>query len=129
MTLDGIPYVGKYSRRSHELYVATGFNKWGMTSAMVASMILCDLLLGKENPYSDIFTPQRSSFHPQLAVNILESTINLLKPTAPRCSHMGCALKWNPYEHSWDCPCHGSRFDEDGKLLENPAKGDLKSKQ
>ena len=126
MTLDGIPYVGKYSRRSHELYVATGFNKWGMTSAMVASMILCDLLLGKENPYSDIFTPQRSSFHPQLAVNILESTINLLKPTAPRCSHMGCALKWNPYEHSWDCPCHGSRFDGDGKLLENPAKKDLK---
>ena len=128
MTLDAIPYIGKYNRRSHELYVATGFNKWGMTSAMVASMILCDSLQGKINPYAEVFSPQRSSLHPQLAVNMVESIINLLKPTAPRCSHLGCVLKWNPYEHSWDCPCHGSRFDEDGKLLENPAKKDLKTR-
>ena len=128
MTLDAIPYIGKYNRRSHELYVATGFNKWGMTSAMVASMILCDSLQGKINPYAEVFSPQRSNLHPQLAVNMVESIINLLKPTAPRCSHLGCVLKWNPYEHSWDCPCHGSRFDEDGKLLENPAKKDLKKR-
>ena len=128
MTLDSIPYIGKYSRRSSELYVATGFNKWGMTSAMVASMILTDQILGKENPYGSLFSPQRSSLHPQLATNILESTIHLLKPTTPRCPHLGCALKWNPRERSWDCPCHGSRFDEDGALLDNPANGDLKRK-
>lgn len=40
-------------------------------------------------------------------------------------SHLGCALKWNPVEHSWDCPCHGSRFGEDGTLIDNPANGDL----
>lgn len=126
MTLDGIPYIGKYGRRSHELYVATGFNKWGMTSAMLAAMILTDQIQGKSNPYEEVFSPQRSSLHPQLAVNILESTCNLLKPRVPRCPHLGCALKWNPQEHSWDCPCHGSRFDENGKLLDNPANGDLK---
>lgn len=128
MTLDSIPYIGKYSRRSGELYVATGFNKWGMTSAMLASMILSDQIQGKNNIYAELFSPQRSSLHPQLAENILESTINLLKPTSPRCPHLGCALKWNPRERSWDCPCHGSRFDEDGVLLDNPANGDLKRK-
>ena len=61
----------------------------------------------------------------QLFVNGVESTLNLLRPTKPRCPHLGCALQWNPHEQSWDCPCHGSRFDEDGKLLENPATGDL----
>ena len=40
----------------------------------------------------------------------------------PYCAHMGCALTWNPDEESWDCPCHGSRFEADGKLLDNPAK-------
>lgn len=126
MTLDSLPYIGKYSRRSGELYVATGFNKWGMTSAMLASMILTDQLLGKENSYAPAFSPQRSNLHPQLAVNILESACNLLTPTTPRCPHLGCALKWNPQERSWDCPCHGSRFDEMGKQLDNPANGDLK---
>ena len=128
MTLDAIPYIGRYSTRTKQMYVATGFNKWGMTSSMLASMILTDEILGRENPYAAVFSPRRSSLHPQLAVNILESTVNLLKPTAPRCPHLGCALKWNPQERSWDCPCHGSRFDEDGNLLENPANGDMKRK-
>lgn len=126
MTLDGIPYIGKYSRRSGELYVATGFNKWGMTSSMVASIILTEKVQGRESPYAFAFAPQRSSLYPQLAANILEATCNLLKPTLPRCPHMGCALKWNPQERSWDCPCHGSRFDRQGSLLNNPANGDMK---
>ena len=63
---------------------------------------------------------------PQLLVNGFESAMNLLTPTKPRCPHLGCALKWNRQEHSWDCPCHGSRFDEEGQLLDGPATGDLK---
>ena len=126
MTLDGIPYIGKYSRSGGELYVATGFNKWGMTSAMAASMILAEQVQGRESPYALPFLPQRSSLHPLLAVNILEAACNLLKPTRPRCPHLGCALRWNQQERSWDCPCHGSRFTEDGRLLDNPANGGLK---
>ena len=53
------------------------------------------------------------------------ATKNLLTITKKRCPHMGCALKWNELEHSWDCPCHGSRFDEKGRLLDNPANGNL----
>lgn len=126
MTLDSVPYIGAYSARTADLYVATGFNKWGMTSSMVSAMILCDLIQGKENPYMDVFSPSRTILRPQLAVNAFEAVVNLLTPTAKRCPHLGCALKWNPCEHTWDCPCHGSRFTEDGKLIDNPATGDWK---
>lgn len=128
MSLDGIPYIGQYSENTEGLYVAAGFNKWGMTSSMVASEILCDLVQGRENPYASIFSPARSILHPQLAVNGWKAAVSLLTPTARRCPHMGCALKWNDTEHTWDCPCHGSRFTQDGKLIDNPATGDLPKK-
>ena len=124
MTLDGVPYIGAYSRGTRGLYVVTGFNKWGMTSAMVGAMVLTDLVLGRGSPYAALFDPSRSVLHPQLAVNALESTLGLLTPTVPRCPHLGCALRYNAAEHSWDCPCHGSRFGEDGRLLDGPATVD-----
>ena len=126
MTLDGMPYIGQYSPGTPWLYVATGFNKWGMTGSMVAAMVLRDQLLDRESPYGQIFDPSRGILWPQLGVNLCESAVNLLTPTRPRCPHLGCALKWNPREHSWDCPCHGSRFDHTGKLLDSPAIKDLK---
>ena len=126
MSLDGVPYIGPYSASTDHLYVASGFNKWGMTSSMVAARILSDLVQEKENPYGDVFSPSRTILRPQLVVNGLEAAAGLLTPTARRCPHLGCALKWNPQEHSWDCPCHGSRFTEDGALIDNPATGDLK---
>ena len=85
---------------------------------------LADRLQGKENPYAALFDPSRRALRPQLAVNAWESAVGLLTPTVPRCPHMGCALKYNAQEHSWDCPCHGSRFGEDGELLDNPATDD-----
>ena len=126
MSLDGIPYIGRYSKSTPELYVASGFNKWGITSSMVAAEILCDMVMEKKNEYVDVFSPQRSIVKPQLLVNGIEATVNLLTPTVKRCPHLGCALKWNKAEHSWDCPCHGSRFDAEGKLIDNPSTGDAK---
>ena len=124
MTLDHVPYIGQYARNTPDLFVATGFNKWGMTSSMVAADILTDLVQGRQNPYAGVFAPSRSILHPQLFINAAETTLNLLMPTAPRCPHMGCALRYNKAEHSWDCPCHGSRFAEDGTLIDNPATDD-----
>ena len=126
MPLDHMPYIGRYSSGTPNLYVATGFQKWGMTSAMAAATILSDLVRERENPYEDLFSPGRSMLHRQLLCNGLESAVNLLRPTRPRCPHLGCALRWNSAEHSWDCPCHGSRFASAGKLLNNPATDDLK---
>jgi len=126
MTLDGIPYIGQYSQSTPDLYVITGFNKWGMTSAMAGSRLLRDLVLGTPNPYTEVFSPSRSIWQPQLFINMAEATGNLLQISKKRCPHMGCALKWNSQEHSWDCPCHGSRFTEKGKLIDNPSTEDLK---
>lgn len=61
MTLDGVPYIGYYSHGVPNWYVATGFGKWGMTSSMVSAMIISDLIMGRENQFSEVFSPQR--FH------------------------------------------------------------------
>ena len=121
MALDGVPYIGRYSARTENVYVATGFNKWGMTGSMAASMVLTDLITGKGSAFESLFSPSRSMLRPQLGINALEAIGNLCSFSTPRCPHMGCALKWNPQERSWDCPCHGSRFAEDGSLMDNPA--------
>jgi Rieske Fe-S protein len=42
------------------------------------------------------------------------------------CTHLGCELNWNNAERSWDCPCHGGRFNFDGRLLEGPPSNPLK---
>lgn len=130
MPHDGIPFIGRYSMFTPHLYVATGFQKWGMTTSMIAAMILRDELCGGKNPYEKLFRPQRLNVRAgigNLLVDIGVSTKGLVKGVfyRPRCSHMGCELQWNPEEKSWDCPCHGSRFDEEGKLLDNPSKRDL----
>lgn len=125
MSLDHIPYIGRYSKNTADLYTASGFNKWGMTGAMLSAVLLSDRICGRYNGFEEAFDPSRSIIRPQLFVNGFESIKNLLTPTKKRCPHLGCALKWNPAEHSWDCACHGSRFDESGKVLDNPANGDL----
>lgn len=132
MPHDGIPFIGRYSVFKKNLYVVTGFQKWGMTSSMIAAMILRDELCGISNPYTELFTPQRFLLRASMG-NLLKdigmSVQGLTKglfctmtKKAPRCPHMGCELVWNPEEQSWDCPCHGSRYDKDGKLLDNPSK-------
>jgi len=59
ITLDKMPYIGRFSHVYPELYVGTGFNKWGMTSSNVAARIVSDEILGKENPYTELFTATR----------------------------------------------------------------------
>ena len=125
MSLDGIPYIGEYSSSKSRLYVTAGFNKWGISSSMAGAMLLTDMIVGRKNPYADIFRPDRSILKPQLLLNVGETLMNFLCPKLKRCSHLGCALKWDPAEHTWDCPCHGSRFDEDGKVIEAPATKDI----
>ncbi len=125
ISLDGAPYIGHYAKGKQELYVATGYNKWGFTSAMVAADQITKMILGQDTPCAPAFEPSRSILHRQLAVNMGESALHLIKPTVPRCSHLGCALEWNRQERCWDCPCHGSRFTADGKVMESPATEDL----
>lgn len=164
MPHDGLPYIGRYSLFRPYWYVATGFQKWGMTSSMLAAFIICDQICGRENPYEKLFSPWRlhifagakaflkdagesikgltkGAFHmPFKELDALPKghggivRIGLRRfacykdeqgkvyKISARCPHMGCELEWNPDELSWDCPCHGSRYDYRGKLLDCPAQ-------
>ncbi|HHQ4317663.1 TPA: FAD-dependent oxidoreductase [Clostridium perfringens] len=167
MTIDGIPYIGRYSSETPSIYVATGFNKWGMTSSMVSAMIISDMILEKENDFSEIFSPRR--FDLSLSINniandLIETAKNFIAQkvyipsseiehiknghggiieyngekvgvyknkegkeffVSTKCTHLGCQLSWNADELTWDCPCHGSRFDYKGRLIGSPATKDL----
>ncbi|MBO5872704.1 MAG: FAD-dependent oxidoreductase [Clostridia bacterium] len=124
ISLDSVAYIGEYSKGTKGIYTATGFNEWGMSSSMVAAIGLSRMLVGKKWKYKELYNPSRSILKPQLFLNGVESVAGLMCPTLRRCTHLGCALSWNPQEHSWDCSCHGSRFSEDGRLLNNPANKD-----
>ena len=169
VTLDGVPYIGRFSASTPDWYVATGFGKWGMTSAMAGAQLLRDLITGRENAYEGLFSPQRftpaasaaaladNGLHAarDLGRELLAPARELLDALPPghggvveaegrkvgayrspdgqvflvdtRCPHMGCQLEWNPDELSWDCPCHGSRFDFRGRLLSGPAQSGVEA--
>lgn len=134
---DKMPLIGNFSIFHPYWYVETGFQKWGMTSAMLAAMIIRDAVCGIENPYGRLFSPQR--FRPvmaagplihDMAVSAKELSKGIFAPGSGKvnklqCPHMGCRLYWNEETQSYDCPCHGSRFDREGKLLDGPAQKGL----
>ena len=121
ISLDSIPYIGRYTKNDNDLFLATGFNMYGMTGSMISSMVLTDLILGRNNIYSDIFNPSRALNKQNLLKNICNSMINLIKIKRHRCNHLGCCLNYNRYENTYECPCHGSKYDEDGNVLDGPA--------
>lgn len=132
MPVDGVPYIGRYAGSKPYWYVATGFQKWGMTSAMVSARLISDLICGIQNENAGIFSPQRFRLRASamnLAADLGQSMAGLTKGAlsaeAPRCPHLGCQLEWNPAERTWECPCHGSRFDQTGALLDGPAQKDI----
>ncbi len=59
MTLDGIPYIGQFTTKTPNMFVATGFAKWGMTNSTVAGMLLRDLIITGKNPWQDVYCPSR----------------------------------------------------------------------
>ncbi len=129
MPHDGLPFIGQFTCLRNYWHVATGFQKWGMTTAMVAARLIADQICGIANPYEKLFTPRRMHFRAarrKLWEDVKYSVSGLCKgyfgKNAMKCPHMGCALVWNPEEESWDCPCHGSRFDREGNLVDNPAQ-------
>jgi len=167
MGLDKIPYIGEFSSIMPNVYVGTGFKKWGITSSNVAANIVTDKILGKTNKYANIFNSKRFkpiknrwelqnmikqtviSFAFEKAnipigdieeiqndnaaiININGTNVGIYKDTSgnifsvkPVCSHLGCSLTWNNLDKTWDCPCHGSRFDYMGNNIYDPANRGL----
>ena len=120
VSLDGIPYIGRYSPSMPNVYVATGFNLWGMTTSVAAAEILADMITGKKNVNAPVFAPDRNMLCAKLFENMGITVADMLFPTTKRCPHLGCALRKNKAEHSWDCPCHGSSFTDTGEIIVPP---------
>jgi glycine/D-amino acid oxidase-like deaminating enzyme/nitrite reductase/ring-hydroxylating ferredoxin subunit len=171
LAYDDLPMIGPYTPGSRTLYVATGFRKWGLAMATTAATLIADLVAGRANPFSALFSPHRLSLSgaPKLAMLNAKVAVDLvgdrLRPgevsdpaeipagearvvrdglaqtgvyrdpggalhaVSLRCTHLGCLLRFNGAETSWDCPCHGSRFDVDGAVLEGPAIKPLPRKE
>ena len=167
ITMDKVPYIGEFSNLMPNLFVATGFNKWGITSSNVAANIIKDKILGNKNEYSSIyeatrFSPIKNSGETKNIISqtfksfvtnrikIPKENLSVIKndnggiikvdgqnigiykdkdgkvfAVNPTCTHLGCLLTWNNIDKTWDCPCHGSRFDYTGKNIYDPAFKDL----
>lgn len=128
VSLDQMPYIGRYSRFYNNIYVATGFNLWGMTQAMISAKLLTDLILNKENKYKNLYSPHRGIIKLQLFDNLYHFVKYLFPLNGKRCTHLGCKLKFNFEENVWECPCHGTKYDIHGNVISNPAIKKLKKK-
>jgi glycine/D-amino acid oxidase-like deaminating enzyme len=134
MPADGLPYVGRYTPMSTSVWTAAGFRKWGMSNATMAAEILVAGIRGREHPLADTFDTNRIDLRkavPGVVKEIAKDAKHfvgdrLRHGDAPVCTHLGCKLAWNTAETTWDCPCHGSRFDADGRVLTGPATKPLK---
>lgn len=167
ITLDKIPYIGEFSNLLPNIYVATGFKKWGMSTSHVAGKLISDLILGNNNDYVEIFKATRlnpikniKEFGNMLKESAYSLVINKVKNIdskiedievgnggivevqgqkigvykredgetffiKPYCKHLGCLVSWNNLEKTWDCPCHGSRYDYKGEIITEPTVKNL----
>ena len=169
---DSIPYIGKLSRSSGPLYVATGYQKWGLTNGTVAAMILSETVSGGTHPWAEVFdanrlTPRASAkefikHNVEAGVHMVTDRLHTRGPAevealqpgegtvvraggkqyavskddegnvhtlSATCTHLGCLVKFNSADRSWDCPCHGSRFAADGSVFHGPAVQPLANEQ
>jgi glycine/D-amino acid oxidase-like deaminating enzyme/nitrite reductase/ring-hydroxylating ferredoxin subunit len=164
-TPDGLPYIG--SSAEHQ-YVATGYGGNGLTFGTLAGLIVSDAILGRSNPWADLFDPSRKAFtrgfwdylrenvdYPYYMIRdrfagpgerslwavkrghgtIIERSgtkvaayrdeAGAVTLRSATCPHMGCLVGWNAAERTWDCPCHGSRFNPTGEVIAGPAESPL----
>ncbi len=161
-TMDGAPYTGHLTSKTPNIYVATGFDKWGMTNTTASAMLIRDLIVSGKSAWADVYNPSRTDVaasaakfikeNADVAVSLISGKLEMppgnadlekgeakvvasnsqrlgayrdeagvLHVVDTTCTHMGCELRWNDAERTWDCPCHGSRFSHEGKIVEGPA--------
>ncbi len=128
-TADSIPYVGPITDNESNVYIATGYRKWGLSNSLVAGEIISSAITKEKHAASDIYNPSRNQFGITMLrmLNLIGFTVAnladgyLTRMDAPKCTHLGCRTRWNDGDETWDCPCHGSRFDKNGNVIEGPA--------
>ncbi|QUW22949.1 FAD-dependent oxidoreductase [Sporosarcina sp. Marseille-Q4063] len=164
-TPDRRPFIGKIQTDNDKMYVMTGYGKWGLAASATGAGIIKSLIVGEDNRFEKLFSPERQlpedkgdrnesnetdenhvvspgseQMERQLAkgqaqsVEINGKPAGMYKDTDGNmhyldlsCTHLGCEVKWNDGDQTWDCPCHGSTFDGTGKVLAGPAKEPLRT--
>jgi glycine/D-amino acid oxidase-like deaminating enzyme len=129
---DHVPFIGRLAPSAQRRWVATGFAKWGMTNGYVAAHLISEAIAGRDVGWAGAFDATRiaSSVNRELvsagktAVKHLVGD-RIIRRDAPRCTHQGCVLSPDEALGTWDCPCHGSRFDADGQVVQGPANKPL----
>lgn len=164
---DGLAFIGADPGGEENVYVATGDSGNGVTHGTLAGLLLADLIMGRENPWAELYDPKRKLVrspggwlreNANVALQYRDwlgrgdiRDVDALAPGegavirrgvhrvaayrtgdgevrtfSARCPHLGCVVHWSPQEKSWDCPCHGSRFDaQTGAVLNGPASEPL----
>ena len=102
---------------------------WGMTKSMLSAHLICDLIDGRKNRYEELFSPSRKMLKKPLFNNICNATKSLLTFGHKRCKHLGCALHYNPIDETYECRCHGSKYDQDGNIVETPTQKPIEFKK
>jgi hypothetical protein len=134
-----LPFVGPILPGNDSIVVAGGYSKWGMTNAPAAAVALTKLLtdgalpawgepLGTYHSTELRGLPTAAKYNAEVGLELTRGWVGALaggrlreKGLTKVCTHLGGIVRWNDAERSWDCPLHGSRFDEDGPVLEGPA--------
>jgi Rieske Fe-S protein len=167
-TIDGLAFIGRNPMDHSNVFIATGDSGMGLTHGTIAGILLTDLLVGRKNPWTELYDPARKTL--SASGTFLKETLNMatqyvdwvtpgevrdetqiavdcgavvrrgltkvavyrdatgqLHEFSAVCPHLGCIVHWNEAEKSWDCPCHGSRFEKLGKVINGPANRDLAS--
>ena len=172
--MEPVDYMGFIGRNPGEtsVYIATGDSGNGMTHGTIAGILISDLILGHDNPWTALYDPARVTVSAHSAADFLKENLNVAvqyadlvtpgetsdRESIPRgegavvrrgtkkvavyhaedgsfhersaiCTHLYCVVDWNHTEKTWDCPCHGSRFDAMGKVVNGPAITDLQPVQ
>ena len=165
---DGLAFLGHNPLDGDHVYIITGDSGNGMTHATIGAIIITDQIMGRKNPWAELYRPNRKmisalktfmkenlnvvcQFKDYVApLNEIKSVTEVplgegailregtslvavyrdlegqVHKQSAVCSHLGCVVRWNTVEKSWDCPCHGSRFSQAGVTLSGPALSDLK---
>ena len=165
-TNDGLAFIGRNPLDHSNVFIVTGDSGMGMTYGTIAGILLTDLILGRENPWTTLYDPSRKTL--RALDRFVKENLNVAKQycdwltsgdvSSPEqikpgegavirrgltklavyrddegvchersavCTHLGGIVHWNGAEKTWDCPCHGSRFDRLGGVLNGPANHDL----
>ena len=167
-TLDGLAFIGRNPGDADNVYIATGDSGMGLTHGTIAGCLISDLILGRPNPWAELYSPARKPVRAAWSfakenLNVAGQYLDWLKKSevcstreiAPMhgaiqrrglsqiavyrdeqgaihecsavCPHLGCIVAWNDVDKTWDCPCHGSRFEATGAVRHGPAISDLAS--